>query len=995
MKHLYSSGILLLLLLVSVLTKAQVRYASGVVSFSSQYSGSGWSAGQVLGVPNTNACGDISTAWASASSDGSREFLELSFDDPAPINRVFIHETLSPGAIDTVYVFNPNTQAYVKVYEATAVAGAPCPRALVINFALTSFPVDRIRIAINSQVVPGYNEIDAVGIANYSNEGIIAGNQDVCASAAALAFTNVNPAFDGDPGVVYQWQDSTVNGSWNDITNAAALTYQPPVVTQSTWYRRKATLSGTTVYSNVVKLNFLGSGDPSVIPQDSWNFYAYESNSLDLGTGIYKGFYSRATLNFFTANDWSSLITPSAASGYQGCAVPDNKFVLVAKRKSFPTGNYKIISSFSAAMRIYVNGSLIAEPACCYAEFSLGRLDNNSTVEIRLLDQNSNAYLNADFRIAELSGGDIDGPQSLCYNEAPLPFQNLVPASGGAAPASITYQWQDSVSAGNWRDIPAATAATYQAGALTDTTWFRRKASDNTSAFAYSDILRVTVTTKKGDSSVYGNQAWTIYGFNGTDILLTGSDYRGFFSTAEDHIDTHFQFGIFGAPSDALGYQGCPVNNENFIMSARRTNFRGGRYRLDISNVDDEVMVLVDGIQKYRGPCCQNLDLGILNATSKLEVRLREAGYVSRLIADLVRIDSSISEYQNANCNFYTQTGVSGDNWFDLTDASGKLIASVNPGSNDLGTLYLYARHYGLGEASIPKNNSTKKKYLPRNFRFFSTNYPGVNFPSPVKVRLYFRNSELEDYKTSISNPLLTRTGLQIAHYKGTAEDCEIINNTEEGALISLNDAKDFTTEGFYLELSTNSFSEFGVLDAAQTLPVKLTQFRAQAANNIVKLNWVTAQEIDNKGFEILRSTDGRNFLKIGWVDGNGTVSTAQQYSFVDASPAPGKNFYRLRQLDINGNFSFSDIVAASTKQAMQLSLSPNPVEKVLYVEYDEKSTTGLKILDMQGRVVWKKDGQQTSSILGIPVQQLMRGVYLLEATDRQGNRQVQRFVKK
>ncbi|MGN6417748.1 MAG: T9SS type A sorting domain-containing protein [Pseudobacter sp.] len=995
MKHLYSSGILLLLLLVSAITKAQIRYATGVVNFSSQYSTTGWSAEQTLGAPNTVGCGDVSTSWASASSDGRREFLELSFDNPAPVNRIFIYETLSPGAIDTVYVFNPNTQAYEKVYEATAAASTLCPQVFTINFALTSFPVDRIRIAINSPAVAGYNEIDAAAIANYSSEGIIDGNQNVCASAAGRSFTSLNPAFDGAPGVVYQWQDSTVNGSWKDIASAAALTYQPPVVTENTWYRRKATLTGTTVYSNVLKLTFIESGDPALIPQDSWNFYAYESPSLDLGAAVYKGYYSRAVLNFNSMTDWGSTATPTAASGYQGCVVPDNKFVLVAKRKGFPAGNYNVITSFSAAMRIYVNGSLISQPACCYAVVSLGRLDNNSTVEIRMLDNNSNAYLTADFQIAELNGGTIGDPQALCVNEAPAAFQSTAAASGGAAPSSITYQWQDSVVTGIWRDIPAATVATYQGGVLSDTTWYRRKATDNSGAFAYSNIIRVSVATQKGDSAIYGNQQWNVYGFNGNDITLATGNYRGFYQATGMQIDSHLHFGVFGSPSDAAGYMGCPVNNENFIMSARRTNFPAGRYRLDISNVDDEIMVLVDGVQKYRGGCCLNLDLGVLNATSKLDIRLREGGYITRLITDLVRIDSSIAEYQNTNCNFYQQSAVSGDNWFDLTDASGKIIASVNPGTNNLGTFYLYAKHYGPGIANIPKSSVTKKKYMPRYFRFMSSNYSGISFPSPVKLRLYFKNSELDDYKTSTNDPLLSRTGLQIAHYKGGGEDCELFNNTGEGTLIMQSGAKDFTTEGFYLEFSTNSFSEFGVLDAAQVLPVKLTSFRAEAVNNTVKLSWATSQEIDNKGFEIQRSTDGKNFVKIGWVDGNGTTSTPMQYTFTDISPAAGKNFYRLSQQDINGNVSYSDIVAASTKKAMKLNLSPNPVENILYVEFDEKNTTSLKIMDMQGRVVWRKEGLNTSSVLSIPVQILKRGIYVLEATDRQGNRQVERFIRK
>lgn len=973
---------------------AQIRYATGVVAFSSEYSGLGWSASQTLGSPNTVGCGDISTAWAPLSSDGSREFLELSFDNPAPINRIFIYETLAPGAVDTVYIFNPNTQAFEKVYEGTASGGVPCPRVFTIDFPLTSFAVDKIRIAINSPKVNGYNEIDAVAIANYTSEGIIAGNQDVCASAAAAAFTSVHPAFEGDPGVVYQWQDSTVNGSWQDIAGAAALTYQAPAVTQSTWYRRKATLNTTIVYSNEVKLNFIESGDTSVIPVNSWNFYAYQSGSLDLGNAVYKGFYSRSNLNFNTVVDWGTSSSPSSATGYNGCSVGNDQFVLVAKRKGFPAGNYRVMTYFSTGLRIYVNGSMVAQPACCNAAVSIGALDNNSVVEFRLLDNNSSTYLQTDFQIADLNGGEIGESQALCLNEAPALFINKTSAYGGAAPATISYLWQDSVSKGNWRNIPSATAATYQAGPITDTTWFRRKATDNTNAFAYSDVIRLTVATVKGDTSVYGNQQWNIYGFNGNQISLAGATYRGFYTATGNSIDTYVHFGIFGSPSDAAGYQGCPVNNESFIMSARRTGFAGGKYRLDINNVDDELMVLLDGKELYRGGSGTNLDMGVLNANSKVELRLREGGYVARLLTDLIRIDSSISEYQNSNCTFYSQTGVTGDQWFDLTDNTGKIMVSVNPGSNNLGSLYMYAKHFGTGTASIPKLPFNNNRIMPRYFRIFSSNYTSGNLPYPVKIRLYFRNSELEDYKTITNQPLLTRDQMKITHYSGQGEDCDLQNNTGKPVMVEPDLVKEFTTEGYFIEVTVNHFSEFGSIGGTQTLPVTLTQFNAISKGDIIELNWKTTQELNNKGFEILRSKDGTNFAKIGWLDGHGTTDLAQQYSFTDKLPFAGRNYYRLRQIDIDNNFSYSNIVAASTAKNIRLQLSPNPVENVLYIECDAQQTERLRILDMQGRILWKSDGVKLFSVTTVPVQQISKGVYLLEATDKQGNRQTQRFMK-
>src|SRR3954447_977683 len=79
-----------------------LQYPSNVISFSSQYSPSNWSAAQALGAPNTPGCGDIITAWASSSADGQREFLELGFSIHGEASRVRIFQTLAAGAIDTV-----------------------------------------------------------------------------------------------------------------------------------------------------------------------------------------------------------------------------------------------------------------------------------------------------------------------------------------------------------------------------------------------------------------------------------------------------------------------------------------------------------------------------------------------------------------------------------------------------------------------------------------------------------------------------------------------------------------------------------------------------------------------------------------------------------------------------------------------------------------------------------------------------------------------------
>ena len=972
----------------------QIKYAARVTAWSSQYYPSGgYSSEQAAGAPNTAGCGDASSAWCPSTPDGRREFLELEYDNPVPINRIIVYENAGTGAVDTIYVMNPATQQWVKVFETTARSVPECPRTLITVFPMTDFPVSKVRIAVNSPAVSSWNEIDAVGVAAFSSGGAIGADQTVCASTRAAAFTNIDFAFDGAPGVVYQWQDSTENGSWQFVNGAGAAVFHAPVVTENTWYRRSAVLNGATVYSNTVKLTVIQNGDPSVFPLNQWNFYCYQSSNIDLNAATYKGFYSRSPVNFNMSADWHYNRSPGAGTtGYQGCEVPVDFFVVAARRKGFPAGSYVLnFPSFSSAARVYLNGTLLRDMACCSGTVSVGALDENSELEIRLLDGGGQAYLAVEFNIAPLNGGDIGESQQICTGNLPSNIISNIDAYGGAVPASITYQWQDSVVNGAWTNIANATNKTYQAGALQVTTWYRRKASDNTGATAYSDVVRIGVGTIQGDTTVYGNQSWNVYAFNGSDITLTTNSYRGYYTITGLTVNTSNSFPTYLSPSAAANYTGCPVDNDNFVISARRHGFPAGNYKLDITNADDHLILLVNGIEVYSGRT-GNIRVGLLDENTKVEIRLLETNNSAFLDAKFVRIENSVADYTNFNCNFYYLHFVNQDGWYDFTDPSGKLVLSFHPNGNDLGTMELYTKHFGTGTANIPSAGT--RKFLPRNFKLRSFNYPTGNFPNPVKVRLYFKNSEFEDYKIAVNKPALLLNDLALAHYKGNSEDCEFHNNQNPGVELPSPVVGDIAGTGFYLEASTNNFSEFSVLESAEPLPVSLTSFSAKLMMDKVALNWSTAQELDNKGFEILRSADGRNFVKIGWIDGNGNSHSAIKYSFTDASPLAGKNFYRLRQVDIDGNSTHSEIVAVSTGNNTKLSLSPNPVNNILYIEYDVRNTSQLSIMDLQGRVLWKQHGQGTSSLLAVPVQPLSKGVYLLEVVDKQGKRQIQKFVK-
>ena len=127
----------------------------------------------------------------------------------------------------------------------------------------------------------------------------------------------------------------------------------------------------------------------------------------------------------------------------------------------------------------------------------------------------------------------------------------------------------------------------------------------------------------------------------------------------------------------------------------------------------------------------------------------------------------------------------------------------------------------------------------------------------------------------------------------------------------------------------TNSAASVNAGDCA-ALPVEMLFFRSALVENGIQLNWSTATELDNEGFEIQRSVDGRLFHKIGWVPGHGTTQEQQTYSFTDESLQPNvRYYYRLKQVDTDGQFEFSPMTSEMIKDANQVEVGdfyPNPV---------------------------------------------------------------------
>ena len=144
-------------------------------------------------------------------------------------------------------------------------------------------------------------------------------------------------------------------------------------------------------------------------------------------------------------------------------------------------------------------------------------------------------------------------------------------------------------------------------------------------------------------------------------------------------------------------------------------------------------------------------------------------------------------------------------------------------------------------------------------------------------------------------------------------------------------------------------------------VPVELTSFTAASNGVDVEISWTTATEINNQGFDIQRMSEGSSFEKVGYVPGFGTTTELKSYSFVDTKLGSGKYSYRLKQIDFDGSFSYSQAIEVEIVAPSSFGLEqnyPNPFNPTTTIRFSIPVETEVRLN------VYNALGQEVAEII-------------------------------
>jgi hypothetical protein len=327
-----------------------------------------------------------------------------------------------------------------------------------------------------------------------------------------------------------------------------------------------------------------------------------------------------------------------------------------------------------------------------------------------------------------------------------------------------------------------------------------------------------------------------------------------------------------------------------------------------------------------------------------------------------------------------------------FTDGSCNTIAKIIPNGGSPLT--------GMVSSCVTIDGSVQtysgEPYLQRHYDIEPSISAGT---ATARITLYVLQSEFDTYNsnngsfpdlptgpsdaTGISNLHITQyhgTGTAPGNYSGTAVSIDPADNDI---------VWDATNNWWEISFDVTGFSGFYIHTGSYILPVSIINFSGYKDGSRNQLRWTTASEQNNSGFEVQRSTDGINYTALGFVNSQATGGNSVSqlnYAFTDNNVTGKRQYYRLRQVDLDNHSKFSNVVLIKGEKPVTLTIDglfPNPAISTVNVliAAPDKDKVTLIITDIAGRkVIEQQVSVETgSNTIPVDINGLIKGTYMVK----------------
>ncbi len=459
-------------------------------------------------------------------------------------------------------------------------------------------------------------------------------------------------------------------------------------------------------------------------------------------------------------------------------------------------------------------------------------------------------------------------------------------------------------------------------------------------------------------------------GLDGSQYILMDSDAAGNNSVDEELFSTVFDgTSVTGLTLDFDQYINIYAANGDFNETFDIDIWDGGSWQ----NVFSWTEAAGD-IGDWNAPDQQSIDISAHAATDNQLRFTYVADYDwwwaldNIVVSGIGSTEIQINDNTTSGSVDYTFGPMSTVHFYD--EVNGNIMMTlVNNTNHDYGCTHVEVDRSDSANPGATESSAPESQWITdKTFRVI----PEFNNPSGnYTISLYYTAAEINGWVAETGDPAADLAIVKGANAITGASYLEVIPPTVEPF------GSDFVYTGTY----SSGFSGFALGGAANPLPVELVDLSATAKKDVIEVNWTTASELNNEGFEVLRrATDENDFERIAWIAGIGTSAELNAYALIDEQAKPGVvYYYQLKQIDFDGASSLSKVVSAQLdNRDTQVDLYPNPAQGVLYMDIASPLDGTYSIVQADGKLVTEGSFESGSEHLVLNMKGYARGVYFV-----------------